>query len=195
MLLYLGIGLISAATLALEIALVRLFSLAQFYHFAFLAISLTLLGSGASGSLLTAFPSLQKGLPAERLPRLAALTSLGILLSYTLVNFLPFDSFTVAWDRRQLIYMVLLYAGLCLPFLQSGLTTGWLLAARPKQTHLTYAANLIGSAIGCSLAPLILARLGIQGTLALCALIAASAALVFQFPSIFKIQRVSTIIL
>src|SRR3989442_12509348 len=44
-----GIGLVSFASLLLELALTRLFSVVLFYHFAFLAISLALLGLGAGG--------------------------------------------------------------------------------------------------------------------------------------------------
>ena len=41
----LGVALTSAATLALELTLIRLFSIAQFTHFAFMAVSLALLHS------------------------------------------------------------------------------------------------------------------------------------------------------
>ena len=44
-----GIGLGSFAALLLELALTRLFSVILFYHFAFLAISIALLGLGAGG--------------------------------------------------------------------------------------------------------------------------------------------------
>src|SRR5436190_14782115 len=43
------IGIISCASLLLELALTRLFSVVLFYHFAFLAISVALLGLGAGG--------------------------------------------------------------------------------------------------------------------------------------------------
>src|SRR5207245_342415 len=46
---YFGTGLVSMATLMLEIGLTRLFSATMYYHFAFLSISLALLGSGAGG--------------------------------------------------------------------------------------------------------------------------------------------------
>ena len=42
-----GIALCSFAALLLELALTRLFSVVLFYHFAFLAISIALLGLGA----------------------------------------------------------------------------------------------------------------------------------------------------
>src|ERR1700730_10267207 len=44
-----GIALSSFAALLLELALTRLFSVVLFYHFAFLAISIALLGLGAGG--------------------------------------------------------------------------------------------------------------------------------------------------
>src|SRR5437879_9237280 len=47
--LLLGIGASSFAALLLELALTRLFSVVLFYHFAFLAISIALLGLGAGG--------------------------------------------------------------------------------------------------------------------------------------------------
>src|SRR5690242_20625660 len=44
-----GIALTSFAALLLELSLTRLFSVVLFYHFAFLAISIALLGLGAGG--------------------------------------------------------------------------------------------------------------------------------------------------
>src|SRR5918999_1523721 len=48
----LGVGLIAACTLAMQVLLTRLLAAALFYHFAFLAISLALLGTGAGGILV-----------------------------------------------------------------------------------------------------------------------------------------------
>src|SRR5277367_6797282 len=44
-----GLGLTSFPALLLELSLTRLFSVVLFYHFAFLAISIALLGLGAGG--------------------------------------------------------------------------------------------------------------------------------------------------
>src|SRR6058998_3483975 len=44
-----GVALVSLSVLMLELALTRLFSATMYYHFAFLAVSLALFGSGASG--------------------------------------------------------------------------------------------------------------------------------------------------
>src|SRR5277367_1017093 len=44
-----GVAISSFAALLLELALTRLFSVVLFYHFAFLAISIALLGLGSGG--------------------------------------------------------------------------------------------------------------------------------------------------
>src|SRR3954453_13088967 len=46
---YFGVAATSLATLLLELALTRIFSVVYFYHFAFLAISIALFGLGAGG--------------------------------------------------------------------------------------------------------------------------------------------------
>src|SRR6516164_8663919 len=45
----LGVALVSFASLLLELAMTRLFSVVLFYHFAFFAISVALLGLGSGG--------------------------------------------------------------------------------------------------------------------------------------------------
>jgi len=51
-----------AATLLYEVALTRILAIAYGYHFAFLAISLGLLGLGASGPLLGLRPPARRPL-------------------------------------------------------------------------------------------------------------------------------------
>ena len=47
-----AVGLVSAGVLAYEVLLARLFSIIQWYHFAYMVISIALLGYGASGTFL-----------------------------------------------------------------------------------------------------------------------------------------------
>src|SRR5512135_2430280 len=107
--LILAIGCSSAAALIFEIALTRIFAVTQFYHFAFMAVSLALLGYGASGSILAIFPTLAQ-------PRgwaaFAFAQSLATLFAYLLSNALPLDSYSIAWDARQVIYLALSYVAL-----------------------------------------------------------------------------------
>ncbi len=178
--LYAGLFLLAAATLGLEISLTRVFALAQWYHFAFMAISVALLGLGAGGTVLALAPGL------KRRPRtVAALAAvgcaLGTLAGYLAANSLPFDAYRVAWEPVQFVYLALYYLALAVPFFCAGLATGLLLATSPRHSHKVYAANLLGSAAGCGLAPLVLAWAGGAGSVAVWAGLAALAALSFTW--------------
>ncbi len=65
-----------------------------------------------------------------------------VAASFALVNWLPFDSYSIAWERRQLLYFALYYLALTLPFMAGGLGIGAALAAGGAQSHRIYAANL-----------------------------------------------------
>src|SRR3954471_21751027 len=68
-----AIALVSFASLLLELGLTRLFSVVLFYHFAFLAISVALLGLGAGGVFAyVRRPQLEKWTTRELGARLCA---------------------------------------------------------------------------------------------------------------------------
>jgi hypothetical protein len=156
---YLGLVCLSAAPLALQVALTRLFALAQGHHFAFMAISLALLGSGASGTLLSLRPP-QPHTARHWLSLSAALFALAVPASYLLVNVIPFDMYRIALEPAQLGWLALYYLVLTVPFLFSGLVVGAALVAWPEQVGRLYAANLLGAALGPPLALLGLTVLG-----------------------------------
>src|ERR1700735_5537421 len=72
-----GVALSSFAALLLELALTRLFSVVLFYHFAFLAISIALLGLGAGGVVAYLFKT---KLAAISTRKLAAYLCMGTAL-------------------------------------------------------------------------------------------------------------------
>ena len=152
----------------LESTYTRLLAVAQFYHFAFLVVSLALLGFGASGSLLSIFPgwlgNQENRSSGDKLKRLLAISGLGFTasvgLSYIVVNWLPFDSYSIAWDSRQVLYFALYYLGLTIPFLFAGLGIGAALASSPGKSNRVYAINLLGSAVGILLALIVMQLAG-----------------------------------
>lgn len=159
-----AVATLSAAMLALEIALTRLLALTQFHHFAFLVVSLALLGLGAAGSALAVRPGL-----ARRPERHAAGFALAALAILAVYDALPFDSYAIAWDRSQVLRLALTLVATGLPFFLAGLVIGGLLAAHVRRSHLVYAANLAGSAAGSLAALALLPRLGAEATIVLCA--------------------------
>ncbi|HEX6387240.1 MAG TPA: hypothetical protein VF177_21450 [Anaerolineae bacterium] len=172
---YLGIALISAATLLLELALLRLFAVQQFYHFAFMAISLALLGAGASGSLLSVWQ--RRFAPAGLCLTFGFVT----LAAYLIINYLPFDSFSIAWDPRQVFYLAIYFLAAAVPFLFAGLLIGGelIVAGSRAGSHQVYGANLIGSALGSIASLVALATFGGEGTVVLAAVLGAAAGLFF----------------
>jgi len=191
--LYSGIFLVSAAMLFFEITLTRLFSVTQWYHFAFISISVALLGFGASGTWLALRPldsggrhfqqcrSLQERNQAVlvRLAGIAILFSISILIAYLAINHVPFDSYRVAWERRQLLYLALYYPALIVPFFFAGLCIGLSLAAWPKRANAVYAANLAGSAAGSLAVLVLIPPLGGVGAVISASIVGLLAALAF----------------
>ncbi|MCR4408462.1 MAG: hypothetical protein NUW24_16335 [Anaerolineae bacterium] len=193
---YLGLFLLSTAGLGFEITLTRVFSLAQWYHFAFMVVSVALLGFGASGSALSLFPPPGDPIRLRRYTaRVAALFAAGVLISFLIVNFLPFDSYRIAWEPVQVLYMAVYFLALALPFFFNGLLTGALLAALPERTGSLYAANLLGSALGCLVAVIALPSLGGTGTIMLSATLAMLAATLVVWNVKTSVQLPTTFLL
>jgi hypothetical protein len=155
----LGILLISAASLAYEITLTRLIAVQQFYHFAFVVISIATMGFAASGALLAT----RRLKPPP--PLLALFFSIAVLAAYFTLNLLPFDSYSIAWDPRQWWILLLYFALSGAPFLAAGWAIGSALDAAGTDAYRPYAANMIGAAIGCPLALIAIDWIGGEGTI------------------------------
>jgi len=98
-----------------------------------------------------------------------------------LVNFLPFDSYSIAVNPSQIVILLCHYAALASPFFFSGLIVSLLLQQHPKSGNKVYAMNLVGSAAGCLVAVLAPIWVGGEGMVALSASIAALSGLFFWF--------------
>lgn len=175
--LYLAVSLLSAATLIFEISLIRVFSVAQWYHFAFMTVSLALLGFGVSGTVLAILPRLLRLDPIRLLTTLSLSFSVSVVGSYLISNHVPFDSYQIAYDRRQIIYLAIYYLSLAVPFFFTGLAVAIVLAAEPEQAGKAYFANLIGSGLGCPTALVVLSLVGGEGAIIFASLFGAFAAM------------------
>ena len=155
---YLGVGSVAAATLLYEVALTRIFSIAYGYHFAFLAISLGLLGFGASGTLLGLRRPSRQPLRPGLLARLAAATSLALVCGYAVANLIPFDPYRVGWEPTQLVLLAAYLLCYGIAFLLAGLVLGLPLTRWPQRAAGLYGASLAGSAAGAVIALVALDR-------------------------------------
>lgn len=143
--LYVGLALVAAALLLFELALMRLFAVAEWYHFAFLSVGVALLGNAVGGVAVALL-----GAPRARRIASGAAGALpwSIAAAYWAFNDIPFDSYRLAWEPRQFAYLALYYLGLALPFAVGGYLAAYTLASEQERAHRLYAANLIGSALG-----------------------------------------------
>src|SRR5947208_8191307 len=96
-----AIALLSAAALGYEILLMRLFSIIQWHHFAYMMISVALLGYGAAGT----FVALARGALLARYPQVfvtgAAAFGVLAMAGFLLAQALAFNPLELLWDPRQ----------------------------------------------------------------------------------------------
>jgi spermidine synthase len=176
---YLGVGSVAAATLLYEVALTRIFSIAYGYHFAFLAMSLALLGLGASGTLLGFRPPARHPLRPTLLARLAAVASVALVGGYGVSNLIPFDPYRVGWEPSQLALLAAYLLCHGVAFLLAGLVLGLPLVRWPQRAAGLYGANLAGSAVGAVVALVALDRADPTAAVLLAGLAAALGSVAF----------------
>jgi hypothetical protein len=147
-----AVAIISAAVLALELALMRALSICHWHHFAYLVVGLALLGFGASGTWLGFFT--RRVLP-RFFPWCRGLTltlAFIIILCYRLAEMLPLNMQYLLFSEQQMVYLICYQALIFLPFLLAGILIGLSLIRFSPSVHLVYGANLVGSGAGPILA-------------------------------------------
>ncbi len=162
----------SLATLLLELALTRVFSVVYFYHFAFLAISIALFGLGAGGVFSYVVAGWQGSLYAK-LGGLAITNSLAIVacLAY-LLN---------PGGKMDAPSMMAAYFVAAVPFVLSGTIISLAIAETIKRVDRVYFYDLLGAAGGCAVLVPLLKWLGGPNTILVAAvLFAVSAAIWFH---------------
>lgn len=167
--LLIGIFLVSVSSLSYEITLIRTFSITLWYHFAFMVISIAMLGIGASGTLLSVYPRLRN---LDYLSAYFLLFGLSIPLSYTLVNAIPLEPVRLSWDRIQLLYISLYYLTLSLPFFSFGLIISTAFSTMSGYARHIYGADLTGAGIGSILTLWLLSTGGPEKVVLIISLIA-----------------------
>src|ERR1700758_4477331 len=152
--LLLGIGASSFAALLLELALTRLFSVVLFYHFAFLAISIALLGLGAGGVFAYLRKTQLSRIGTRPLAAwLCGLNAIVIPFVLEIVLHVPV-SLELSWTN--LLRLTVLYLSAAIPFLLTGVLFSVVFARETRTITRLYGADLLGGALAClSVVPLL----------------------------------------
>ncbi len=142
-----GIGLTSFAALLLELALTRLFSVVLFYHFAFLAISIALLGLGAGGVFAYLLKERLGQIPTRQLAyRLCTLNALLITGVLEVVLHIPV---ALAVTGKNFFRLSTIYLTAAIPFFLTGLLFSVVFARETRRIPRLYGADLCGGALAC----------------------------------------------
>ena len=146
---YAGLFLVTLSTLMYEIALTRIFSVTMWYHFAFVAISVALLGLTAGALLVHLRPQRFRDADVRAiLWRYSLFFSVSLALCFVTqlsIPFMPARNLAAAWS------VVLTCAVISVPFVFSGVVVCLALTRFPKQVNRLYATDLVGAAFGCAL--------------------------------------------
>jgi len=158
------ISLIALTTLFYELSLIRILDVLWYPHFAYMVITLALLGFGISG-VVTSIISDKKEFGDKTL----LLITLALAASYVGVFFLlnrfhvDFDNFpSVAYLGAKVL---LVFSGLIVPFFLSGLILSLLFTQYADRFGKLYFWDLIGASVGCLLVPLLISTYGGPGLL------------------------------
>src|SRR3954465_3967204 len=143
----LAVALVSLSSSFAELALTRLFSVVLFYHFAFFAISVALLGLGSGG----VFAHIRQEWLARFDMRtlgawLCLLNSIFILCSVEVVLHTPVS---LEVTGRNFGKLTIIYLAAAVPFFLTGLLFSVLFARSSNHISQLYGADLAGGATAC----------------------------------------------
>jgi hypothetical protein len=175
---FLGISLITMAVLMLELGLTRLFSATMYYHFAFMAISLALFGSGASGVFIYIF---QRRLGESRTGTWLSVSSLLFAVSTLFALYVILaNPLTYETGMENYYRLAKIYGATTLPFFFAGCAITLAITRFAKDISRLYLFDLAGAATGCLLLIPVLNVIGAINTVLLVAVIAGVGAVLFS---------------
>ena len=143
--------LVSAAAIGYELLLMRMLSIVQWHHFAYMIISLALLGYGASGTLIALFRRRLERRFETAFATSALLFSITMILSFALSQRVPFNALEIVWNPWQFFYLSAVYLLLLVPFLFAASCIGLAFTCRRFAIGRIYFFDLLGAGFGALL--------------------------------------------
>ena len=172
-----AIGLSSFSALLLELALTRLFSVVLFYHFAFLAISIALLGLGAGG--VFAYLGKRRLAGFATRPLVAWFCVLNALAIPGVLEVVLHTPVSLELTGHNFLRLTAIYLFAAVPFFITGLEFSIVFAREPARIPRLYGADLAGGALACLAIVPLLNGVGGPNTILFAAAISAAASLVW----------------
>jgi len=172
-----GVAISSFAALLLELALTRLFSVVLFYHFAFLAISIALLGLGSGG----VFAHLRKNWLAQFSTRrlLTCLCCINAATVPVVLEIVLRVPVSLELSSSNFLRLTAIYLASAVPFFVTGVEFSVVFARESQHIPRLYGADLGGGAMACLGVVPLLNWLGGPNTILFAGLMAAAAGAVW----------------
>jgi hypothetical protein len=157
---YVGLFLISWATLIVEVLLTRVFDVILSPNLSFMVITCAIFGL-AVGGLFDVVRTSNIAPSTSSLVTPAVAFAASVWMLPPSLNALPFSIEKIGHEPvTQLAAFLLLYAVLLLPFFFAGLTICRIFSGRPQDIQRLYFADLSGAAVGTAVLVPLLPRLG-----------------------------------
>ena len=185
--LFLSVAVLSAGIIAYEVLLTRLFSIVQWHHYAYMIVSLALLGFGASGAFLTiagVWLVDRFAVTYAVFSLLFGLTSVG---AFVIAKHLPFDALSLVWDPSQALWLGLIFFLLMVPFFFAASGLGLVFMRFPTRIQSFYSLDLIGAGVGAAAVIGLLLVINVETALLMISILGISAALI----SLWHLQGVA----
>ncbi|MCU0611935.1 MAG: hypothetical protein MUE60_09120 [Candidatus Eisenbacteria bacterium] len=150
----LAMGLIAGGLMLLELSLTRIFSVTMWYHFAFMAISIAMLGLSAGAVLVHRLGARAGDSVLDRaMPILCSGCAMLAVAGVAAVLRLRFSQLLTL---QGILQLALIYVLTTLPFIAGGAAMAIIVRRFASSMSVVYFGDLVGAAIGCVLAiPLI----------------------------------------
>ena len=129
----------------------RALSIVQWHHFAYMIISLALLGYGASGTFIAIFKRQLAARFESAFAASALLFSISMVLCFALGQRVPFNALEIVWDSRQFLYLALVYLAFFVPFFFAAACIGLAFTCRHQSISHIYFFDLVGAGVGAML--------------------------------------------
>ena len=163
--------LVSAAAIGYEILLMRVLSIVQWHHFAYMIISLALLGYGASGTFIALLRSWLEPRFEQAFAASALLFSAAMVGCFSLAQRVPFNALEIVWDHTQFLNLSLVYLALFVPFFFAASCIGLAFTCRGGDASRIYFFDLFGAGLGALLVVALLFAVSPQTALVLLVLL------------------------
>ncbi|HSG58682.1 MAG TPA: spermidine synthase [Woeseiaceae bacterium] len=145
-----AISLISAAAIGYEILLMRLLSIIQWHHFAYMIISLALLGYAASGACIAVFRQRLQARFEAAFAACALSFAAAMPVCFFAAQQVPFNALEIVWDPTQWAYLGALYLLFFVPFFFAASAIGLVFTCWPGRPGRVYFFDLLGAGTGAA---------------------------------------------